>query len=208
VLAQFAGEGKAVAEEKVRLQRNAPGNAVRAFGGLSRQEVEHLCRHYQAGSFDLGAFLLVRAWRQLARDAGDVPVPVARASVAFLANAISGRRSDLLKRLVKVAGYFDRHEVGKIDRITYGHAQWWKLCVLLYLLNHPKPSYRTSELCGYRRCGGRRRADSRSGRSRGEPPVGRCRDPQTSSPPCNPERSNRQQQVARQSAGGLRLLES
>ena len=149
VLAQLAGEGKAFGEEKVRLKRSAPGNAVRAFGGLSRQEVEHLCRHYQAGSFDLGAFLLVHAWRQLARDASEIPVPVARASVAFLADAIAGRRSDLLKRLVKVAGYFDRNEVGKIDRITYGHAQWWKLCVLLYLLNHPKHSYRTNELCAY-----------------------------------------------------------
>jgi len=111
--------------------------------------VEGLCRYYQAGSFHLGAFLLVHAWRCRARDSDDVPIPVARASVAFLADALVGRRSDLLKRLVKVVGYFDRHEVGKIDRICYGHAQWWKLCVLLYLLNHPKPSYRTSELCAY-----------------------------------------------------------
>jgi hypothetical protein len=56
----MSDDGRAWREEQRQLREALP---TRPFGGLSLGEVETLIRSYQAGTIDLGTFLLSRAWR-------------------------------------------------------------------------------------------------------------------------------------------------
>lgn len=143
-LAHAAGEDRPRGAETVRLRSEwQTGSATRPYGGLSRPEVEGWIRRYQSGSLHPATFQLVQAWR---RTAGTQPASPAlmRASAAFLAFAVGRDHRGLLRQLIRVERFFrDRQQLG---RAAYGHLHRWKVHVLLYVLNHPKPSYRTSEL--------------------------------------------------------------
>lgn len=146
-LAHAAGEDRPRDAEKARLRSEwQPGSATRPYGGLSRPEVEGWIRRYQSGSLHPATFQLVQAWR---RTAGTQPASPAlmRASAAFLACALGRDQRGLLRQLIRVERFFrDRQQLG---RAAYGHLHRWKVHVLLYVLNHAKPNYRTSELTAY-----------------------------------------------------------
>ena len=147
MLAHTAGEDRARDLENKRLRGDwLAGANTRPYGGLSRPEVEGWIRRYQSGSLHPATFQLMQAWR---RTNGTHPASPAliRASAAFLAEALGRDNRGLLRQLVRIERFFrDRQKLG---RAAYGHLHRWKVQVLLYLLNHPKRSYRTSELIAH-----------------------------------------------------------
>ena len=146
VLPELAGQRRGYALEKARLkERFAAGIGDAQHGGLSRLDIERLIRRYQAGRIDGGAFLLAYAWRRQAANGATVPPQLLRASSAFLAEATQPGRAGLLADLARALAFLDNHRIGEIGRATFGYAKWWKLSILLYLLNHPKKRYRVRE---------------------------------------------------------------
>lgn len=146
-LAHAAGESRARDLESTRLRKQwAADPAVRPYGGLSRPEVEGWIRRYQSGSLHPATFQLVLAWR---RTKGTEPASPAliRASAAFLAEALGRDNRGLLRQLVRIERFFRARE--KLGRAAYGHLHRWKVHLLLYVLNHPKPAYRTSEFVAH-----------------------------------------------------------
>ena len=115
------------------------------YGGLSRATVWRLIRRYQAGSIDVGAFMLVYGWRFPESVSGG-RIRLQRASAAFFDEAIHQNRPHLLRHAAKACDYLADKQRGAIGRSEFGYANWWKLSVLDYLLQHPKPQYRTGEL--------------------------------------------------------------
>lgn len=145
LLAELAGESRPLQKVTARLRRQLPLRENRLFGGLTWSEVEKLIRHYHAGSIDVSAFMLARAWREACK-AGEVPIHFRCAGTALLDDAISGRDKRLLQHLAKAVEFLDQSDSAHERRLMLGHTNWWKLCVLFYLLNHPKPRYQTREL--------------------------------------------------------------
>ena len=146
-LAHVAGEDQARDLENARLRGDwLTASTLRPYGGLSRPELEGWIRRYQSGSLHPATFQLVLAWR---RTRGIEPADAAlvRASAAFLAEALGRNNRGLLRQLVRIERFFRARE--KLGRAAYGHMHRWKVHVLLYVLNHPKRSYRTSELTAH-----------------------------------------------------------
>jgi hypothetical protein len=146
-LAHVAGEDRARALENERLRaRWLPASAARPYGGLRRPEVEGWIRRYQSGSLHPATFQLALAWR---RTTGTQPASpsLVRASAAFLAEALGRDKRGLLRQLVRIERFFRARQ--KLGRAAYGYLNRWKVQVLLYVLNHPKPCYRTGELSAF-----------------------------------------------------------
>ena len=146
LLAEIAGQSRAYFLETSRL-RERFGHRLNGFGhgGLNRREIERLIRHYQAGRIDAGTFLLANAWRRQGADGAATPPQLIRASCRFLAQAAQPGGAVLLSSLVRAFGFFDRLPAGATSRTALGHERWWKLSLLLYILNHPKRHYRVRE---------------------------------------------------------------
>ncbi|HZP59612.1 MAG TPA: hypothetical protein VFB27_04750 [Opitutaceae bacterium] len=142
-LAHVAGETHARDLEKKRLLGEWSGSSPRPYGGLSRPEVEAWVRRYQSGSLHPATFQLMLAWRGTKGMQPASPALI-RASAAFLAEALGRNNRGLLRQLVRIERFFRVRE--NLGRAAYGHMHRWKVHVLLYLLNHPKRNYRTSEL--------------------------------------------------------------
>lgn len=146
-LADAAGESRVRDLERTRLHKQwAAGSAIRPYGGLSRPEVEAWVRRYQSGSLHPATFQLTLAWRHTKGTELANPALI-RASAAFLAEALGRDNRGLLRQLVRIERFFRARE--KLGRAAYGHLHRWKVHVLLYVLNHPKPNYRTSELVAH-----------------------------------------------------------
>src|SRR5205085_1518504 len=73
----LSDDGHSWREERRRLREELP---LRPFGGLSLREVEILIRSYQAGSIDIGTFLLARDWHE----AGQASPALVWAGIQFL----------------------------------------------------------------------------------------------------------------------------
>jgi hypothetical protein len=147
-LASLASEQKGFERERLRLKENLPPRIeVRPHGGLARSTVEQIIRSYQATGTDLGAYLLAASWKRAKAPESDPRL--LRAGRRFLAEVCGNSRPKLLKGLaqsVRLVG--DRPETAP-SKTAYGFTNWWKLSLLLYVLNHPKPRYRIRELCAH-----------------------------------------------------------
>ncbi|MEO6003429.1 MAG: hypothetical protein ABIZ04_01700 [Opitutus sp.] len=78
--------------------------APRIYGGLTWAEMECLFRRYEAGTIDLGTFLLAHQWNEV-RKSVRIPPELMRASVAFLdAVTLAGDRR-LLRHYYKAIGF-------------------------------------------------------------------------------------------------------
>ena len=101
-----------------------------------------LVHECQAGGLDLGVFLLVREWQK----AGNASPALAWAGLAFLDSVLLSGRRRLLRHLNEALAFIRENENKARQRTAVGYADWWKLQVLLYMLQHPCDSYRTREL--------------------------------------------------------------
>jgi hypothetical protein len=126
-------------EEQRRLKRQMPG---RIYGGLTWNEVVRLAHHYQAGTLDLGTFLLVRNWRAT----GHASPFLLWAGLAWLEAVLPSGRRRLLKHLHAALAFVKRYENKTTRRAAVGYADWWKLQTVIYILRNPRPAYRTREV--------------------------------------------------------------
>ena len=137
--AEFTDDNHSWREERRRLKAQLSG---RVYGGLTWNEVMELVHHCQAGTLDLGAFLLVREWRET----GQTSPRLMWAGLALLESVIPSGRRRLLKHLHEALALVKKFENKAQRRMAVGYADWWKLHVLFYMLRHPQESYRTREL--------------------------------------------------------------
>lgn len=148
LLASFASEQNGFERERLRLKESLPVTvSARRFGGLTRSAIEQIIRSYQASGTELGAYLLAASWKRTKAPESDPRL--LRAGRRFLAEACGNSRPELLEGLAKAIRLVsDRPETAS-SKTAYGFTNWWRLCLLLYILNHPKPRYRIRELCAY-----------------------------------------------------------
>jgi hypothetical protein len=126
---------------KSKLTRKKSVAVAGTYGGLSRARVVQLIRKHQAGGIHLAPFLLIHAWRNNLPDA-----VLLLASARYCERALARSSPGLVRQLGKAAEFYREKPPGSINRAHYGLTIWWRLSVLHYLLNHPKPAYRTGEL--------------------------------------------------------------
>lgn len=148
LLRRLAARSDPLATTKGAIHKRLRIYAGRIYGGLSWSEVEELVRHYHAGTLDTGAFWLVHDWMTASSREG-VSSRLSAAAVALLDEAIRHRDKRLLRHVLKAVDFLEEFGTAQPRRAALGHVNWWKVSVLLYLLNHPKSAYRTRELRAY-----------------------------------------------------------
>jgi len=147
-LAFLASEQKGFEHERLRLKETLPARiAARSYGGLARNAIEQIIRSYQAGGTDLGAYLLAASWKRTKAPESDPRL--LRAGRRFFAEVCGNSRPELLKRLAQAVRLVGDRPGAAPSKTAYGFTNWWKLCLLLHVLNHPKPRYRIRELCAH-----------------------------------------------------------
>jgi hypothetical protein len=148
LLASFASEQNGFERERRRLKESLPATiATRRYGGLTRSAIEQILRSYQAGGNEMGAYLLAASWKRA--KAPEFDPRLLRASRRFLADACGSSRPELLKGLARAIRLVSGRPGATSSKTAYGFTNWWRLCLLLYILNHPKPRYRIRDLCAY-----------------------------------------------------------
>ena len=115
------------------------------YGGLTWNEVTEKIQHYQAGTLDLGIFLLVQEWQKT-----DVVSPsLMWGGLAFLELVLPSGRRRLLKHLNAALAFAKQYEKKKSRRALVGYSDWWKLNALIYVLRNPRYSYAVRDLRGH-----------------------------------------------------------
>ncbi len=115
---------------------------VKIYGGLTWNEVTQLIRRYQAGTVDLGVFLLAHDWRKTGKSS-----PMLKwAGIEFLELVIPSGRRRFLRHLDRALALLKSFEIEANRRSVLGYYDYWKLHVLFYMLGHPQEFYRTREL--------------------------------------------------------------
>ena len=117
------------------------------YGGLSEARVLALIKRYQGSGMDVMTFLLVRLWTRLAA-AGRTDVPAAFIDAitghwTALATDTSGR---LTRDFLRAVRFFSERSGRTIGEADYGHANTWKIHVLVHILDHPRFRYQVGEL--------------------------------------------------------------
>lgn len=143
--ADLTGESAAWRAERLRLKAKW---SRREYGGLSFDELMQLLVRHQAGGIDLAAFLLASEWRRRGSAQSLAPRLVSGAS-EFVAAAMTNGQSHLLQHLEKAADLTREFTNATRRRAVIGPSDWWKTHVLLYMLRHPSPAYRTRDLRAY-----------------------------------------------------------
>ncbi|AWI09542.1 hypothetical protein [Ereboglobus luteus] len=123
--------------------------SVSTYGGLTRAQVVRLVRRYQSGGasgINLLPFLLIHAWRQLPNNARPSAALLLMGGMV-LQELFSDKLSSLqlMRHFTKAVEFFHGQLHGTITRMHFGYVNWWKLSVLHYMLNHPKPCYCTRD---------------------------------------------------------------
>jgi hypothetical protein len=143
-LADLAKEASAWRQEKARLLQTTVADTPRLYGGRTWQEMEQIVYRYEGGVTDLGVHVLTRYWRKMGARAKFAP-ELQRAGVELLDGVIRFGESHLLttlSRALKLLRPRSRLEL----RSLLGHADWWKLQACIYILQNPRPAYRTRDV--------------------------------------------------------------
>lgn len=149
LLAWFAHASDARESFTVALARDHKPASVSSYGGLTRAQVVRLVRRYQSGGADginLLPFMLIHAWRQ-SPDRARPSAALLLMGGMVLQELFSGKPTSLqlMRHLEKAVEFFHGQSRGAITRMHFGYVNWWKLSVLHYMLNHPKPRYCTRD---------------------------------------------------------------
>ncbi|MFZ5495492.1 MAG: hypothetical protein ACOZE5_09185 [Verrucomicrobiota bacterium] len=142
--AAVSGTLTALRREKTRLLAELGPDVARLWGGRTWMELEQLVRRYQAGSLDVSVFMLARHWRKAGERARFTP-ELQRAGLELLDAVIRHGETRLwanLPRAVAILARMDKPTV----RVAFGHADWWKVHALLYMMRRPQPAYRTRDV--------------------------------------------------------------
>ena len=117
----------------------------RIFGGLNWREVEGLVGQFRAGRADLAAYLLALQWRR-AGDAASKSPHLMRCAAAFLDPALRTGDRHRLNQLRTAVALVAASVSPRKRRTAIGYSEWWKLQLVTYLLQNPRPNYRTRDL--------------------------------------------------------------
>ncbi|MDF9832331.1 hypothetical protein M2103_000541 [Ereboglobus sp. PH5-5] len=131
------------------LARDHKSASVSTYGGLTRAQVVRLIRRYQSGGangINLLPFLLIHAWRQVPNNARPNAALLLMGGMV-LRELFADKPSSLqlIRHLEKAIEFFHGQPRGAITRMHFGYVNWWKLSVLHYMLNNPKPRYCTRD---------------------------------------------------------------
>ena len=129
------------------MQAKIAPHAPRLYGGLTWDELEKLVRRYEAGSVDAAVSLLVRDWRKAGASAASSP-RLLRAAGQFLDAVIRCGEKRLLTQLTTAVAIQANAKPTSL-RTVLGYSDWWKLHALLFMLRHPRESYRTRDVRGH-----------------------------------------------------------
>ncbi len=143
-LLDISGEADGWRTEIARLKTQIGISTPQLYGGRTWTEMELLVRRYQAGSLDLGVFLIVRHWRKLGDRARFAP-ELQRAGAELLDAVIRHGETRLWSNLPRSLALLAQTNKTNL-RGTFGHADWWKVHALLYMMRRPRPAYRTREV--------------------------------------------------------------
>jgi len=116
-------------------------------GGLSEAQILALIKRYQGGGMDVMTFLLVRLWTRLAASGHkDIPVGFLDAITGHWTAVASDPSGRLVHDFLRAVRFFHERSGQVIGEADFGHANSWKIHVLLYILDYPKPRYQVGEL--------------------------------------------------------------
>lgn len=141
-VAELATEDTGRAAELAHLRQQV---SARIYGGRTWAEIESIIVQLRAGRADLAAFLLALEW-QRAGNRAPRSAPLMRAGAAFLDAVLRGHGRSRIAQLGSAAEIVRTGAESKTRRASVGYGDWWKLQLLLHILRHPRPSYRTREL--------------------------------------------------------------
>lgn len=117
------------------------------YGGLSEARILTLIKRYQGDGMDPLTFLLVRLWTRFAAPGRtDVPATLTDAIIAHWAALASDTSGRLTRDLLCAVRFFSERSGRTIGEADYGHANSWKLHVLVHILEHPQERYQVGEL--------------------------------------------------------------
>lgn len=119
--------------------------AGQTYGGLTFDQLKELIVRHQAGQGDAAAYLLALEWRRHGRN-GRLPPRLVRAACDFVNAGLAPGGADLLRQLARAAELVNECASPGRWRAALGFSDWWKLSVLLYMMRHPAPAYRTREV--------------------------------------------------------------
>jgi hypothetical protein len=96
---------------------------------------------------DVMTFLLVRLWTRLAASGHkDVPAGFLDAITAHWTALASDPSGRLVHDFLRAVRFFDERSDHVIGEADFGHTNSWKIHLLVYILDHPKPHYQVGEL--------------------------------------------------------------
>ena len=123
------------------LRADPAGDASPVYGGLSHRQVLLLIRTAQASTIDPFAFMLA-----LALHRGEQPSDtLLKAMAIYFRDARRSNESRMMREFARAFELLLGYPPGPISREQVGHAKWWKIMLLEYMLQNPKPVYRTGE---------------------------------------------------------------
>lgn len=141
---EIAGEAGGLQTEIHRLKAELGVFSPALFGGRTWMEMELLVHRYRAGSLDLGVFMLARSWRKAGERARFTP-ELQRAGAELLDAVIRHGERRLWTNLSRALSLLTHTNKSNL-RGTFGHADWWKVHALLYMMRRPCPAYRTRDV--------------------------------------------------------------
>lgn len=132
---------------KILSEAPRPARGKGPYGGLSEARILALIKHYQGGGMDVMTFLLVRLWTRLvASGHKDVPAGFLDAITGHWTAVASDPSGRLSRDFLRAVRFFRERSGRVIGEADFGHANSWKIHVLLYILDYPKPRYQVGEL--------------------------------------------------------------
>ena len=119
---------------------------TQSYGGLSRKELYVLLEQHKAGKRDLGAYLLVRAWKKHVTNPDESPdVRLERLTLDYFKRAIADNRTDFFREIADIVEFLQGEEFKEDGQWNHDPGQWWQFHLLLYILEHPKEAYAMRE---------------------------------------------------------------
>ena len=123
---------------------------AQSYGGLTRKELMVLLEKHKAGNRDVGAYLLVRAWKQFTAGSSQSLDPRLKLlTLDCLSQAISRNRADFFRQMADILEFLKGEEFQANGQWDHDPGQWWQFHLLLYVLEHPKDKYLMREFVSY-----------------------------------------------------------
>jgi hypothetical protein len=126
---------------------SSKADSVGPHGGLSRDRILTLIMRHQYERLDLKTFLLVRLWsRFVSSGRTHIPVALRRATLNHWKAMVADPEGKLCRDATRAVRFFGERSQRKIGETDYGYVNSWKIHVLLYILDVPKPCYQVADL--------------------------------------------------------------